>query len=177
LARIRIVKNASGQALYSKKKAHEARMQAFEQGLLSFDSLKDEDIFEIQHRHLLQCLEKATERELIEKDIAFNDNLRATPPISPSTSQGLLHADNDAELIEKDIAFNDNLRATPPISPSTSQGLLHADNDAYSHWLRCCNFHIGMLRTYAWNSTANFFAIKSNSDVRDSTGTAEDHKI
>lgn len=60
LARIRIVKNASGQALYSKKKAHEARMQAFEQGLLSFESLKDEDIFEIQHRHLLQCLEKAT---------------------------------------------------------------------------------------------------------------------
>lgn len=60
LARIRIVKNASGQALYSKKKAHEARMQAFEQGLLSFESLKDEDIYEIQHHHLLQCLEKAT---------------------------------------------------------------------------------------------------------------------
>lgn len=60
LARIRIVKNASGKALFSKKKAHEARMQAFEQGLLSFDSLKDDDIFEIQHRHLLQCLEKAT---------------------------------------------------------------------------------------------------------------------
>ncbi|VDM80637.1 unnamed protein product [Strongylus vulgaris] len=32
LARIRIVKNASGQALFNKKKAHEARMQAFEQG-------------------------------------------------------------------------------------------------------------------------------------------------
>ncbi|KHJ87633.1 hypothetical protein OESDEN_12588 [Oesophagostomum dentatum] len=60
LARIRIVKNASGQALFNKKKAHEARMQAFEQGLLSFDALRDEDIFEIQHHHLLQCLEKAT---------------------------------------------------------------------------------------------------------------------
>ncbi|PIO65046.1 hypothetical protein TELCIR_13302, partial [Teladorsagia circumcincta] len=60
LARIRIVKNASGQALFNKKKAHEARMKAFEQGLLSFDALRDEDIFEIQHHHLLQCLEKAT---------------------------------------------------------------------------------------------------------------------
>lgn len=35
-------------------------MHAFEQGLLSLDALKDEDIFEIQHRHLLQCLERAT---------------------------------------------------------------------------------------------------------------------
>ncbi|KAK6016623.1 hypothetical protein OSTOST_17892, partial [Ostertagia ostertagi] len=63
LARIRIVKNASGQALFNKKKAHEARMKAFEQGLLSFDALRDEDIFEIQHHHLLQCLEKATVHE------------------------------------------------------------------------------------------------------------------
>lgn len=60
MARIRIVKNASGQALFSKKKAHEARVQAFEQGILSLESLKDEDIFEIQHHHLLQCLERAT---------------------------------------------------------------------------------------------------------------------
>ncbi|EFO13422.1 hypothetical protein LOAG_15107 [Loa loa] len=70
-------------------------MQAFEQGLLSFDSLKDDDIFEIQHRHLLQCLEKATERELIERDIVSSDNLRTTPPISPSTSQGLLPPDSN----------------------------------------------------------------------------------
>ncbi|VDN60763.1 unnamed protein product [Dracunculus medinensis] len=60
LARIRIVKSASGQAMYAKKKAHEARMRAFEEGLLSSDDLKEEDIFEIQHQHLLQCLEKAT---------------------------------------------------------------------------------------------------------------------
>lgn len=46
--------------MYAKKKAHEARMRAFEEGLLSSDDLKEEDIFEIQHQHLLQCLEKAT---------------------------------------------------------------------------------------------------------------------
>lgn len=60
LARIRIVKQCSGQALFTKKKAHEARVQAFEQGILPLDALKDEDIFEIQHHHLLQCLERAT---------------------------------------------------------------------------------------------------------------------
>ncbi|PAV68540.1 hypothetical protein WR25_02988 [Diploscapter pachys] len=85
LARIRIVKNASGQALFNKKKAHEARMQAFEQGLLSLDALRDEDIFEIQHHHLLQCLEKATEREFVEADVAFEGG-RNTPPPSDETA-------------------------------------------------------------------------------------------
>lgn len=60
LTRIKLVKNASGQALFSKKKAHEARVEAFEKGVLSFEALKEEDIFEIQHHHLLQCLERAT---------------------------------------------------------------------------------------------------------------------
>uniref|UniRef100_A0A0M3IHS1 BTB domain-containing protein n=2 Tax=Ascaris TaxID=6251 RepID=A0A0M3IHS1_ASCLU len=92
LARIRIVKNASGQALFSKKKAHEARMQAFEEGTLSLDALKDEDIFEIQHHHLLQCLERATERELVETDIAFDGGMKPTPPLSLSTSHENLHS-------------------------------------------------------------------------------------
>ncbi|KHN82193.1 Potassium voltage-gated channel protein Shal [Toxocara canis] len=91
LARIRIVKNASGQALFSKKKAHEARMHAFEQGVLSVDALKEEDIFEIQHHHLLQCLERATERELVETDVAFDGGMKPTPPLSPSTSHENLH--------------------------------------------------------------------------------------
>ncbi|KJH49241.1 potassium voltage-gated channel protein Shal [Dictyocaulus viviparus] len=85
LARIRIVKNASRQALFNKKKAHEERMKAFEQGLLSLDALRNEDIFEIQHHHLLQCLEKATEREFVESDAAL-DCGHSTPPISESSS-------------------------------------------------------------------------------------------
>ncbi|KAK6042490.1 hypothetical protein COOONC_20006 [Cooperia oncophora] len=60
-------------------------MKAFEQGLLSFDALRDEDIFEIQHHHLLQCLEKATEREFVESDVAF-DGGHSTPPISETSS-------------------------------------------------------------------------------------------
>uniref|UniRef100_A0A915DYA0 Uncharacterized protein n=1 Tax=Ditylenchus dipsaci TaxID=166011 RepID=A0A915DYA0_9BILA len=88
LARIRIVKNASGQALFSKKKAHESRMHAFEQGLLSLDALKDEDIFEIQHHHLLQCLERATEREFVETDGDYECGIRGTPPPITPVSLG-----------------------------------------------------------------------------------------
>ncbi|CAD5226564.1 unnamed protein product [Bursaphelenchus xylophilus] len=84
LARIRVVKNASGQALFSKKKAHESRMQAFEQGALPLEALKDEDIFEIQHHHLLQCLERATEREYNETEIDYDYGQQSTPP--PFTS-------------------------------------------------------------------------------------------
>uniref|UniRef100_A0AC34Q586 BTB domain-containing protein n=1 Tax=Panagrolaimus sp. JU765 TaxID=591449 RepID=A0AC34Q586_9BILA len=87
LARIRIVKNASGQALFAKKKAHEQRMQAFEQGLLNVDALKDEDIFEIQHHHLLQCLEKATEREFVDVDDIEGYHI-TPPPLTPPMTGG-----------------------------------------------------------------------------------------
>lgn len=44
----------------SKKKAAEARLAAQESGLELDDSFRDEDIFELQHHHLLRCLEKTT---------------------------------------------------------------------------------------------------------------------
>lgn len=58
MARIRIAKATSGAAFVSKKKATEARLAAQESGLDTDDS--PEDIFELQHHHLLQCLEKTT---------------------------------------------------------------------------------------------------------------------
>lgn len=60
LARIRIAKASSGAAFVSKKKAAEARLAAQETGLQLDDSYKEEDIFELQHHHLLRCLEKTT---------------------------------------------------------------------------------------------------------------------
>ena len=60
LARIRIAKASSGAAFVSKKKAAEARLAAQESGLELDDSFKQEDIFELQHHHLLRCLEKTT---------------------------------------------------------------------------------------------------------------------
>lgn len=56
MARIRIAKATSGAAFLSKKKETEARLAA--------QSLEDgvtlEDLFELQHHHLLQCLERTT---------------------------------------------------------------------------------------------------------------------
>ncbi|ODN05645.1 Potassium voltage-gated channel protein Shal, partial [Orchesella cincta] len=59
LARIRIAKASSGAAFVSKKKAVEARLAAQESGL-EIDDGREEDIFELQHHHLLRCLEKTT---------------------------------------------------------------------------------------------------------------------
>ena len=58
LARIRMAKNASGAAFISSKKRHEDRMAARAAGIDV--PLKDEDVFEVQHHHLLNCLEKTT---------------------------------------------------------------------------------------------------------------------
>lgn len=58
LARIRIAKASSGAAFVNKKKAAEARIAAQASGI-QMDDYK-EDIFELQHHHLLRCLEKTT---------------------------------------------------------------------------------------------------------------------
>jgi hypothetical protein len=63
LARIRIAKASSGAAFVSKKKAAEARIAAQESGLEMDDNYHQEDIFELQHHHLLRCLEKTTVSE------------------------------------------------------------------------------------------------------------------
>lgn len=62
LSRIRVAKASSGAAFVSKKKAVEARLAAQESGVEIDDT--DDDIFELQHHHLLRCLEKTTVRIL-----------------------------------------------------------------------------------------------------------------
>lgn len=63
MARIRIAKATSGAAFLTKKRETEARLQAAaeaaENGLEGQSSAGD-DIFELQHHHLLQCLERTT---------------------------------------------------------------------------------------------------------------------
>ena len=59
LARIQIAKATSGAAFVSKKKAAEAKMaQRAANG--GEEAETKEDIFEMQHHHLLRCLEKTT---------------------------------------------------------------------------------------------------------------------
>lgn len=69
LARIRIAKASSSAAFVNKKKAAEARLAAIKQQKLMQqsnddieydDTICDDDIFELQHHHLLRCLEKTT---------------------------------------------------------------------------------------------------------------------
>ena len=60
LARIQIAKATSGAAFVSKKKAAEAKMAQRAANGLGEEGDTKEDIFEMQHHHLLRCLEKTT---------------------------------------------------------------------------------------------------------------------
>ncbi|XP_052822834.1 potassium voltage-gated channel protein Shal isoform X2 [Octopus bimaculoides] len=87
LARIRMAKNASGAAFITSKKRTEEVVLARESGL-EVDDYK-EDIFELQHHHLLTCLEKTTDREFTEMDMTFSippNKPSETPPPSPDPS-------------------------------------------------------------------------------------------
>lgn len=59
IARIRMAKNASGAAFISSKKRAEEAIRARESGL-EVDDIKNQDTLEMQHHHLLSCLEKTT---------------------------------------------------------------------------------------------------------------------
>lgn len=60
MARIRLAKAGAGIAFANKKKAAEARLAAQESGIELDENYNDDDIFELQHHHLLRCLEKTT---------------------------------------------------------------------------------------------------------------------
>jgi potassium voltage-gated channel Shal-related subfamily D member 2 len=59
LARIRVAKAKTSAAFVNKRKIADSRA-ALHDGDNSDFSLEDEDIFELQHHHLLRCLEKTT---------------------------------------------------------------------------------------------------------------------
>ncbi|XP_074604000.1 potassium voltage-gated channel protein Shal [Brevipalpus obovatus] len=87
MARIRIAKATSGAAFVNKKKATEARLAALEAGQEIDEG--PEDIFELQHHHLLRCLEKTTDREFVELENPFNglNKPPSLPPESPLLSK------------------------------------------------------------------------------------------
>ncbi|XP_076357594.1 potassium voltage-gated channel protein Shal-like isoform X2 [Tachypleus tridentatus] len=85
MARIRIAKATSGAAFVSKKKAAEARLAAQAKG--NYLEETDDDIFELQHHHLLRCLEKTTDREFVELETSHGiqpNQASSTPPLSPA---------------------------------------------------------------------------------------------
>ncbi|XP_022241252.1 potassium voltage-gated channel protein Shal-like [Limulus polyphemus] len=85
MARIRIAKATSGAAFVSKKKAAEAKLAA--QAKENYMEENDDDIFELQHHHLLRCLEKTTDREFVELEASHAiqaNQASSTPPLSPA---------------------------------------------------------------------------------------------
>ncbi|KAK2150317.1 hypothetical protein LSH36_412g01023 [Paralvinella palmiformis] len=90
LARIHMAKNASGNAFLSSKKKIEELILAQESGL-EMEDLKGGEVFELQHHHLLTCLEKTTEREFTEMDMTQSghgapNKITSTPPLTPVPS-------------------------------------------------------------------------------------------
>lgn len=55
-----MAKNASGAAFISSKKRHEEHMLARESGLELDDYARGQDVLQLQHHHLLSCLEQTT---------------------------------------------------------------------------------------------------------------------
>ncbi|KPJ14628.1 Potassium voltage-gated channel protein Shal [Papilio machaon] len=97
LARIRIAKASSGAAFVSKKKAAEARLAAQESGVELDDAGRDEDIFELQHHHLLRCLERTTDREFVEMENPYNGAVKR--PGSPSPLASPAHSGRAPALL------------------------------------------------------------------------------
>ncbi|XP_059143390.1 potassium voltage-gated channel protein Shal-like, partial [Physella acuta] len=86
--RINMAKNASSAGFISAKKRAEELLLAREAGL-ELEENNRGDIFEMQHHHLLSCLEKTTDREFVEMDMTFNNSASKpaeTPPPSPEPS-------------------------------------------------------------------------------------------
>uniref|UniRef100_A0A1I8JED2 BTB domain-containing protein n=1 Tax=Macrostomum lignano TaxID=282301 RepID=A0A1I8JED2_9PLAT len=118
LARIRMAKNASGAAFISSKKRAEERqrLQETEIGGAECGSIRGsgagddsgssadrrEDVFELQHHHLLTCLERTTEREFVELDqltqLPVCSSQQQPQPASPAAGSDASIAGADAEL-------------------------------------------------------------------------------
>ncbi|KAL5015385.1 hypothetical protein ScPMuIL_009655 [Solemya velum] len=88
LARIHMAKTASGAAFITSKKRIEQQLIILESGM-EVEDLRDTDLFEMQHHHLLSCLEKTTDREFLEMELPLTNlpvKPSETPPPSPDPS-------------------------------------------------------------------------------------------
>ncbi|XP_063436602.1 potassium voltage-gated channel protein Shal-like isoform X4 [Mytilus trossulus] len=89
LARIRMAKNASGAAFISSKKRAEERLRAKESGIELDDC--QENFLEMQHHHLLSCLEKTTRHHNDSEHEELND-IQVRIPSANRSSRSSLNA-------------------------------------------------------------------------------------
>ncbi|XP_020291455.1 potassium voltage-gated channel protein Shal-like isoform X3 [Pseudomyrmex gracilis] len=97
MARIKLAKASSGAAFLTKKRQAEARAAVSggagegtaaenrddENAENVEEAPNDRDIFELQHHHLLRCLERTTDREFVDMDAPHNGAMRRTGSPSP----------------------------------------------------------------------------------------------
>ncbi|XP_046445391.1 potassium voltage-gated channel protein Shal-like isoform X1 [Daphnia pulex] len=152
LARIRLAKATSGAAFLSKKRAVESRLLAQESGLgLDGENgaggaddqhwLREEDIFELQHHHLLRCLEKATDREFIELENPFNGQPQSmqrsggSRSTSPTGGQGSLVSPAGNVRNKPQGGGGGRSSASSPLSPDR----LSQQQQQHSAMCPCCS--------------------------------------
>ena len=124
LARIRIAKASSSAAFANKKKAAESRMLRHEQMGLDSEDFSDEDIFELQHHHLLKCLEKTT--VILHSNVSLNKCILIV----------ILYFLQDREFADPDAPFNGATKR--PGSPSPLTSPVHARAGKVGLLQSCC---------------------------------------
>lgn len=114
LARIRMAKNASGAAFISSKKRAEERLRAKESGIELDDC--QENFYEMQHHHLLSCLEQTTRHQNDSDHEELNDIQIRLPTVNRSSRSSLNAVGNNSK--------SNNLSVTTAIvnlpTPSTT---------------------------------------------------------
>lgn len=123
IARIRMAKNASGAAFISSKKRAEEAMRARESGL-EVEDLKNQDTLEMQHHHLLSCLEKTTRRNTDSDQDDLNDIQIRLPTINRSSRSNLNAVSGGGGGATTPNSKSNNLTVTTaivtPPTPSTT---------------------------------------------------------
>ncbi|CDW53635.1 Shal 1 potassium channel [Trichuris trichiura] len=102
MARIQIVKRASGQAIAHKRRTNEARMHEFELGRLAPEDLSKEDICGLQYQYLLKCLESVT---------VILSYSAGRPSITPASGDHITLIPMDTEVSGSIIFLHFNVRA------------------------------------------------------------------
>ncbi|XP_052781095.1 potassium voltage-gated channel protein Shal-like isoform X3 [Mya arenaria] len=107
-ARIRMAKNASVAAFLNSKKREEEMTLAQDSGIDISNLHRPLHKFNMQHHHLLTCLENTTDREFVEMDMTFTPNGKPseTPPPSPDPSLASLNRRDDFSCCGRRLSSN-----------------------------------------------------------------------
>ncbi|CAH1783663.1 unnamed protein product [Owenia fusiformis] len=133
LARIHMAKNASGAAFVKSKKRAQERQRMRESGM-EVDANSHEDVFELQHHHLLNCLEKTTSTQF-----------RLGPFMTGVLSNKTQDTIEEREFCDMDMNYNgapNKPSATPPLTPSHS-------NQSIDKTTGCCAKRFGFKKYQA----------------------------